>query len=238
MLPSCKKCATLLHLLKMTHNSALDASPPKASKLPEVMLSSMDLLAEKHRRHKTKHFTCLDVDRLCCFFHTDTHLPHRLSLSLTASCVFSSAADSSLRDNGESEHFGTPLQSCRECARWFVELFYFQCLVQQALWKQLSVQSETPATSCMWCANGSQTRSSEAFFTGAQPELISLSLMVLRQRFLYVRQKTARDYLQVATFKRPSAQVLAASNGNENCKVFYWGPTWSHVFLIQAVMSG
>lgn len=167
-----------------------------------------------------------------------SHLPHRLSLSLTASCVFSSAADSSLRHNGESEHFGTPLQSCRECARWFVELFYFQCLVQQALWKQLSVQSETPATSCMWCANGSQTRSSEAFFTGAQPELISLSLMVLRQRFLYVRQKTARDYLQVATFKRPSAQVLAASNGNENCKVFYWGPTWSHIFLIQAVMSG
>lgn len=188
MLPSCKKRATLLHLLKMTHNSALDASPPKASKLPEVMLSSMDLLAEKHTgdtsqvgKNITKHFTCLDVDRLCCFFHTDTHLPHRLSLSLTASCVFSSSADSSLRHNGESEHFGTPLQSCRECARWFVELFYFQCLVQQALWKQLSVQSETPATSCMWCVNGFQTHSSEAFFTGAQPELISLSQIVLRQ---------------------------------------------------------
>lgn len=220
MLPSCKKRATLLHLLNMTHNSALDASPPKASKLPEVMLSSMDLLAEKHTGDTKQNTLHVWMWTDCAaFFHTDTHLPHRLSLSLTASCVFSSAADSSLRHNGESEHFGTPLQSCRECARWFVELFYFQCLVQQALWKQLSVQSETPATSCMWCANGSQTRSSEAFFTGAQPELISLSLMVLRQRFLYVRQKTARDYLQVATFKRPSAQVLAASNGNENCKV-------------------
>lgn len=106
----------------MTHNSALDASPPKASKLPEVMLSSMDLLAEKHTQTQAKSekeqlYTCLDVDRLYCFFHMDTHLPHRLSLSLTASCVFSSAADSSLRHNGESEHFRTPLQSCWECAR-------------------------------------------------------------------------------------------------------------------------
>lgn len=111
------------------------------------------------KSEKKQIFTCLDVDRLYCFFHTDIHLPHRLSLSLTASCVFSSAANSSLRCNGESEHFRIPLQPYRECARWFVELFYFQCLVQKALWKQLSEQSETPATSCMWCANGSQTRS-------------------------------------------------------------------------------
>lgn len=50
MQPSCKKHKTLLHLWKMTHNSALDASPPKASRLPEVMLSSMDLLAKKHTK--------------------------------------------------------------------------------------------------------------------------------------------------------------------------------------------
>lgn len=44
----------------------------------------------------------------------------------------------------------------RECPRWFVELFYFWCLVQQALWKQLSVQSEAPVTSCTWCTNRSR----------------------------------------------------------------------------------
>lgn len=169
MRPDCKKHATPLHLLKMTHNSALDASPPKASRLPEVMLSSMDLLAEKH----TKDTSQVRITTLCMsgfgqvvlefFFSTDTHSPHRLSLSFTASCVFSSAGDSSLRHNGESEHFWTPLQPRRECARWFVKLFYFRCLVQEALWKQLSVQSETPATSCMRCANGSQTHSRGSF---------------------------------------------------------------------------
>lgn len=38
----------------MTHNSALDASPPKASRLPEVILSSMDLLAENTQKIQIK----------------------------------------------------------------------------------------------------------------------------------------------------------------------------------------
>lgn len=36
-----------------TYNSALEASPPKASRLPEVMLSSIDLLAKKKTDPKT-----------------------------------------------------------------------------------------------------------------------------------------------------------------------------------------
>lgn len=42
---------TLLFIhTNITYNSALDASPPKASKLPEVILSSMDLFAKTHTK--------------------------------------------------------------------------------------------------------------------------------------------------------------------------------------------
>ena len=41
-----------LLILTVTYNSALDASPPKASKLPEVIFSIMDLLAAKRRDSK------------------------------------------------------------------------------------------------------------------------------------------------------------------------------------------
>lgn len=46
---------TLLFIhTNITYNSTLDASPPKASKLPEVILSSMDLLAKN-----THKITCV-----------------------------------------------------------------------------------------------------------------------------------------------------------------------------------
>lgn len=47
----------------ITYNSALDASPPKASKLPDVILSSMDLLAKTHTSKNTQQL--IDLNKGC-----------------------------------------------------------------------------------------------------------------------------------------------------------------------------
>ena len=50
--------------LYITYNSALDASPPKASKLPEVILNNMDLFAKQiqntHKKYNIQASVKLD----------------------------------------------------------------------------------------------------------------------------------------------------------------------------------
>lgn len=85
--------------------------------------------------------------------------------------------------------------------------FIFSAWYNRRCENMLSVLSEAPAISCMWCANGSQThsggsvlhwRSASAHFTFANSAQAKL------KTFLHEWENTARDYLQVATFKGPA----------------------------------
>lgn len=137
----------------ITYNSALDASPPKASKLPEVILSSMDLFAKTYtdpnhiQKFKANMSTKLVVctvqgneKQTCKWFYS--HSPDRLSLSLTKSWGTSSV-NSSLRHNRDSKHQNVHHQLLswsfikiwqsstvlllleKTCLKWFVECYIF-----------------------------------------------------------------------------------------------------------------
>lgn len=74
--------------LAPTYNSALETSPPKASRLPEVILSSIDLLAKTQIQITLKLQTSVHAERF------EGHSPHTLSLSLTDSWVMSLVSSS------------------------------------------------------------------------------------------------------------------------------------------------